>query len=208
MSSKSKIHMKRPKTHEEARLSCCAACGRGGAKLVVTAITEGLIRRYAHPSYNASIQSYPGGLCKSCKTYLYQCKSKGAAPREEWTAFKLEEITIPRLPNSSTNCSCSMCHTSHYNPVGVKGEKKITLNPVINTSGGSMRCEIQQKVIKKSKSVCEICLQLTGRGIRHKCSDKDMRKVHVGRSRSSHRPVINRRKRNISVLVGSEADDA
>ena len=26
MSSKSKIHMKSPKTHEDARLSCCAAC--------------------------------------------------------------------------------------------------------------------------------------------------------------------------------------
>ena len=53
-----------------------------------------------------------------------------------------------------------------------------------------MKCEIQQKVIKKSKSVCEICLQ------------------RVGRSRSSQRQVINRRKRNISVLVGREADDA
>ena len=85
-----------------------------------------------------------------------------------------------------------MCHTSHYNPVGVKGEKKITLNPVINTSGGPMKCEIQQKVIKKSRSAYEIFLQLTGRGIWHKCSDMDMFKVLVGRIRSSHRQVINR----------------
>ena len=35
------------KSHEQARLSCCAACGKGGAELVVTPALEELIRRFA-----------------------------------------------------------------------------------------------------------------------------------------------------------------
>ena len=189
MSEKGKNHMKRPKTHEEARLSCCAACGKGGAQMLVKPATEELIRRNAHPSYNITVQSYSVGLCTSCKRHLYFCKSKGAEPRKEWSAFKLEDITIPRLPSSSTDCQCSMCNAAHYNPIGVKGEQKIIQKPIINVSGGPMVCELQKTVVKKSVGVCDICLQITGCGIQHKCSSKERHTMQMGRSRSAQRQV-------------------
>ena len=79
---KTKSKMK-PKTHEESRLSCCVVCGRGDVKLRVTPVTEELIRKFAHPSYNMTVESYPAGLCNLCKKHLYLCKSKGASAREE-----------------------------------------------------------------------------------------------------------------------------
>ena len=88
----------------------------------MTPTLEELIKRFAHPSYSVEVLSFPVGLCKFCKKNLYQCKSKGAAPREEWAAFKLEEITIPRV-GPGNNCQCAMCHTGRFNPNGFKGKK-------------------------------------------------------------------------------------
>ena len=195
------------RNHEEARLSCCAACGKGGAQLAVTPALQELIKRFAHPCYSVEVQSFPVGLCKYCKTCLYQCRSKGAAPREEWAAFKPEEVHIPRVP-PGTDCQCAMCHTARFNPVGIKGEKKVVTSPVINTSGGPMECEVQERSVRKGQGVCEICLQITGRGIRHKCTAKERKERQAGRGRSSHRLAANRRKRNLSVLVGREAESA
>ena len=195
------------KDHEDGRRSCCGACGKGGAELAVTPALEELIRRFAHPSYSVQVQSFPVGMCKSCKTYLYKCKSKGAAPREEWAAFKLEEIHIPRVP-LGTDCQCAICHTARFNPVGFNGEMKVKTSPVINPSGDSMKCEKLEKVATKGGGICEICLQVTGRGIRHKCTARDRRDGQAGRGRSCHRLAANRRKRNISVLVGREAESA
>ena len=147
----------------------------------------------------------------SAKKNLYLCKSKGAAPREEWTAFKLEEVSIRRLSSqlaSITKCQCAMCHTASYKPIGVKGDRKVARKPVINPSGSLMECEMQEKVVKKGKGVCEVCLQITGRGIRHKCTNRERRAGQVGRGRSTQRQVGSRRKRNLSVLVGMEANDA
>ena len=115
---KTKSKMK-PKTHEESRLSCCAACGRGDVKQIATPITEGLIRKFAHPSYNIPVESYPAGLCNLYKKHLYLCKSMGAPAREEWSNFRLEDITIPRVPSNSNNCTCAMYHTAHFIPFGV-----------------------------------------------------------------------------------------
>ena len=35
------------KTHQEARLSCCAACGRRGAKIKITQHLESLVKQFA-----------------------------------------------------------------------------------------------------------------------------------------------------------------
>ena len=50
---------KGPKTHDQARLHCCAACGRGGGvKHSVTPAIEQLIRKYVHPAYNVNVESF------------------------------------------------------------------------------------------------------------------------------------------------------
>ena len=141
----------KPKSHKVARLSCCAACGRGNVKQTVTPVTEELIRKFTHPSYNMTVESYPASLRDLCKKHLYLCKSKGAPAREEWAAFRLEDITIPIVISTCSDCTCSMCHTAHFNPIGVTGGKKIVNKLKINVNRGYMECEVQQRVHKVGK---------------------------------------------------------
>ena len=85
-------------------------------------------------------------------------------------------------------------------------------NPKISTEGGKMECELQP-TLKQSGMGCGLCLicgQMTGRGLSHPCTVKNQRIAkHVGRSRSmAQNSVQNRKKRNLSVLVGREKNEA
>ena len=67
---------KGPKTHSQARLHCCVAYRRGGAKLAVKpgSKLELMIMKYGQPSYDATIESYPADCCNSCRQNMYRCK--------------------------------------------------------------------------------------------------------------------------------------
>ena len=71
-----------------------------------------------------------------------------------------------------------------------------------------MECEVQPRVHKKGKGRCDICLQLTGRGIAHKCKRKDIKSQKFSRGRSITRETATRRKQNLLVLVGKKATTA
>ena len=185
MASQDRNHGK-ARTHSQSRQICCACCGSGGAKILVTQTTELLIKKYAHPNYDMAVQSYPVGLCNVCKVVLYKNRNqdkegKDVIPRKEWKSFKLEQISVPRSSSMSTSCPCPMCRCGHFNPVGVQGEKRIVCKPVINVTGGPMACEVQDKVSVKGKGICEICFQITGRGIHHLCSKKTRVLEKMGR---------------------------
>ena len=139
---------KGPKTHSQARLHCCAACGQGGAKLTVKSGSklELMIKKYAQPNYDAMIESYPAGCCNSCQQSMYRCKKAEDSgnpiiphQKHEWNKFKLENIRVPRISANCSDCSCPMCHCAHYNPIGMEGFKKMVNNPVINSNGGKMQ---------------------------------------------------------------------
>ena len=97
-----------------------------------------------------------------------------------------------------------MCHTVHFNPIGVTGEKKIVNKQKINVDGGPMECEVQKRVHKKGKELCDICLQITGRGIHHKCRSNVIRSEKIGRARSTHRENAIRRKQNYPCWLGKK----
>ena len=82
----------------------------------------------------------------------------------------------------------------------------------MNPTGEKMECEKQPKVVKYGSNVCPICLQITGRGIKHGCGQAAIRLARLGRlprARSAQRSgPAKQRKRNISMLVGQEADAA
>ena len=93
--------------------------------------------------------------------------------------------------------------------------KDVTTKPVLEPSGGKMECESQPRVQVPGQGqfcgMCQICGQLTGRGLRHPCSIKNIQLARrSGRARSIMRnqDVRNRRKRNLSMLVGKESEEA
>ena len=72
-----------------------------------------------------------------------------------------------------------------------------------------MECEVQPSVGSRSArrhGVCGNCLQLTGKGITHSCSRSQVRESR-GRGLSIQREVVRRRKGNLSMLVGREAEE-
>ena len=68
-----------------------------------------------------------------------------------------------------------------------------------------MKCEVQPPVVIRNKGLCTVWLQVTGRGIRHRCLRS---RVPQGRERchSSQRDMVRKRKQNLSVLAGMEAE--
>ena len=78
-----------------------------------------------------------------------------------------------------------------------------------------MECEVQPPILDSmcgsARRMCVICGQITGRGIPHGCSPRDQhtaRQSRVDRARSLSPPTKNRRKRNLSVLLGKEEERA
>ena len=76
-------------------------------------------------------------------------------------------------------------------------------------------CESQSPVMGRGRGTCRglcvVCGQVTGRGVRHPCKLDDIRAVRrksVDRGRSVVKKAEGRRKRNLSVLVGREGDEA
>ena len=81
-------------------------------------------------------------------------------------------------------------------------------NPKISTEGGKMKRELQP-TLKQSGMGCGlylICGQMIAQGLSHSCTVKNKKIArHVGQSRSmAQNSVQNRRKQNLSVLVGRE----
>ena len=133
------------RSHAENCHHCCAGCGRGGAKLEVTAVIETLIQKYAHADYDKTVNSYPSGICSTCKRSLYKCrmqeeKEETVTPRIEWSSFGLSLIKVPRSSDENTECTCPMCKCGHYNPISVCGDLKITSKLIVNVTGEKMDC--------------------------------------------------------------------
>ena len=210
------------KTHAEARLTCCSACGAGKVKAKLKPSEEVLIRKYAHPEYESSVESYPLGLCGGCKAALYKCRKaeeKGESAEDKkkavWDTFKLQQIRVPRVNGDCADCPCPICSCARYKPIGVTGTKEVVLKPEIKSEGGKMECE-QQSPVRGSgrgscRGVCGVCGQVTGRGLRHPCSPGDVKVAmqgRVARGRSVVRKAEGRRKRNLTVMVGREGEEA
>ena len=182
---------------------------------MVTSVLEALIQKYAHPMYDCTVESFPVGLCNTCKDSLYKCKRSEVdwnevRPQDTWLQFKLENIKVPRINANSYECPCTLCNCARFNPIGVLGTKSVVNKPTVNVSGEKMECEVQPKVTECGPKYCTICLQIIGRGIRHGCNQRDVHLAKVGRltcGRSSQRSTVTKRKRNLSELVGRESEE-
>ena len=212
-------HSNSARNHEQARKTCCAGCGQGkvGTQNCVTSALEKLIRKFAHKTYSKEVESFPNGLCNSCKRSLYRCRkaeNEGSEIklRKEWSEFRLDEIKVSRLNADSSLCTCAMCKTAKFSPIGIQGSKEVVSKPYVNVTGEEMTCEIQPRMPREPRGKsdhCPICLQKTGKGVQHSCSRAAVRLSRMGRisrmSQSAERTTLVRRKRSLSELVGKES---
>ena len=104
-----------------------------------------------------------------------------------------------------------MCKCAHFNPVSVVGSKDVVNNTIMEPSGDQMQCETQPRVSPQCSrsNICRICLQITGRGIKHNCSRIDQRNATLGKPNrrcSFVREMVGIRKRNLSLLLGRESE--
>ena len=123
--------------------------------------------------------------------------------------FHLELIRIPRTSIPIEECHCAICRCAKFNPIGFTGKKEIVLQPLINTGGDKMACEIQERVSRsrrRTKSICSGCLQITGPGLNHSCLRQVKRNASHNIDNISSREQTRRRKQNMSLLIGREAD--
>ena len=126
---------------------------------------------------------------------------------------------VLRVTSDFEDCQYPIYCVVHYNPVGVVGSWPAKFRPVINPSGGLMECETLSKVpglksrgvTGKSMGLCILCGQVTCRGKSHPYTKSQIKAARcqdrVNRGQSLERKCV-RRKRNLSLLVGRENDDA
>ena len=118
-------HKKEALSHEECCGHLCCCCGK---KLTVdrrmTSSEEALVKDYGPcSSYDSSVNSYPTGLCASCRRALYKIKagkpekSWGGNQPKNWEDFDIDSIFGVRKCGTE-NFKCDLCNHVRSNPVG------------------------------------------------------------------------------------------
>ena len=160
--------------HMACRRRVCVCCGdviKSKEQCVLSQIEEERVKLFAHAEFSREVESYPLGLDPNCKRHLRRL-SEAAGGRAQvvsckdlenkWKRFKLENLKMSRaVPHD-----CTVCNLVKTNPV-------LGSPSQANTKKRSLSDEDQGKENKrmKSESVCKVCLQVTGRGIPHKCTE-------------------------------------
>ena len=168
---------KRAKTHEENRVETCCCCGgkviaRSGCKKI-TAISPKKAKQitdWAHGDWDPSVLSHPLGLCQVCNTRLSECATKKKyrpGIKETWDSFQLQSIFIPRGQLAET-CRCDICLARR----SFSKKKPKVLPRGVPESNPSVPQD-------KEESICPRCLQVKGRGIRHKDCGPGARKRNL-----------------------------
>ena len=106
---------KKERTHDEARLLICAACGEKDlvARPVTPALEE-IIKEEIYIGYNRSDSCYPASVCGTCRKNLFKSKQNEIVPvvvRDRWTSMDYESY---QCPSRSTPCQCRICKKVRY----------------------------------------------------------------------------------------------
>ena len=129
----------------------------------ITTMVANRIKKWVKPEFDPEVQSYPVGLCMTCRRQLSECEKLGVtspAIKAKWDAFKLQNIHIPRGQDART-CCCDICSARRTKGKSVK---------IVPSRGEPAEKEKEKEKKKKEKGPCGICLQeKTGPGIKHPC---------------------------------------
>ena len=148
--------------HLACRMRVCSCCGTvTKVATELSTVLENMVRKFAHPEYCRTVDSFPLGLDKTCERQLFRLsKASGEQSvrrkglEEKWNSFKLENIKVSR----GEPHNCNICQVVKTNPVlktpkcASRGKKR-TLNK-----------DHEDKENKKMKidSICKLCEVQTG----------------------------------------------
>lgn len=174
--------------HNENRKKICALCGRKinlGSKNLecfhITAVHEPLIKLFVNKNFSLDDPRFPTAMCTICRLILQQ-HEKNITSRPFKTMPNYEDVVL----QSQSACNCYICITGrHKGQIKMKSKVAIgeILDPaiVIDPSDGVdasknatvsefPRREQSSKIKAKSTmTICNLCFQKVGRGLRHPC---------------------------------------
>ena len=156
-------HMKRALTHEENRCKVCAICF-GKAKYNLTAIVLERIQRYFRKDYDPSDNRFPCGICSKCRSDLIDIsagKKKIEILPELYDYIHISPITTTTRSNPVPLCDCEICNVSqksgcitHRSKGRPRSIERPTSMPIV---------------------LCSFCKSEYGKGINHKCTQRNLR---------------------------------
>ena len=160
-------------THEDCREAICCCCGKKTVKKRISVKEESLVKSYAKEEYDSKIESFPAGLCPSCRRHLFQCAKKvnwewinRPHPRLLWDKFELQNERFD--PSTHSPATCSICKVARYTPVGQKKVSRLE-KPKLAPRGEPI---VNPKPRKSSTNICPKCKAITGPGLPHSCTSK------------------------------------
>ena len=59
--------------HNDCREGVCCCCGVKTTKKHISVKEEALVVEFAKKEYDSKVQSYPAGVCSSCRRLLFMC---------------------------------------------------------------------------------------------------------------------------------------
>ena len=170
----------KPKTHQKCREQTCCCCGAFAKNGPISKKLQGRVKKWAKPEWDPDILSHPVGLCESCRVGLQECErvNSNIPPNRQgqkikWDSFKLQDISLPSRGQPTEKCMCDICTARRFR-VGDPGCKPCNLkNKMV-----SPNCKIDElsEVTSSLQSRCSKCLQITGKGISHPCTDVNKKK--------------------------------
>ena len=165
-------------THHDCREAVCCCCGVKTAKKHICVKEEALVVEFAKKEYDSKVQSYPAGICTSCRRLLFMCaKAKKnkvdwewigrSNPKLLWDKFELSKERFD--PSTHSDQTCTLCQVAKYSPVGKKKVSKFA-KPRLALEGEPI---VKPKPRANQKKVCPKCKAVTGPGLPHtQCTSK------------------------------------
>ena len=113
--------------HNDCREGVCCCCGVKTTKKHISVKEEALVVEFAKKEYDSKVQSYPAGVCSSCRRLLFMCaKAKKnkvdwermgrSNPKLVWDKFELPKERFD--PSTHSDQTCTLCQVAKFSPVG------------------------------------------------------------------------------------------
>ena len=153
-----KVIMK-PKTHEDFRESVCIGCLKPGCTRKVTEKTEYRVKDKIFNGFSLNDLNLPYGLCSGC----YRAIQK-ETPFNRKNDIDYQRKKVSRHDVVNGYCTCWICSEG-------RSKKRLSLK--------HKRGPQTPKKVQESVTICSICHQRIGKGIRHKKPCKGFMKKRV-----------------------------
>ena len=161
--------------HNDCREGVCCCCGVKTTKKHISVKEEALVVEFAKKEYDSKVQSYPAGVCSSCRRLLFMCaKAKKnkvdwewmgrSNPKLVWDKFELPKERFD--PSTHSDQTCTLCQVAKFSPVGKKKVSSFAKPNLAKAKAGEPIVKPKPRSSNQRK-VCPKCKAVTGPGLPH-----------------------------------------